>query len=74
MLYTRKKAKVTLNDEEGHFGHQVAATLRRYTPRQRAIAKLTIQQVLTDIEFSQDITTLPMSYSLSIPTNCYNEP
>ena len=33
-------------DEEAHFGNQVAATLRRFTTRQKAIAKLQIDQVL----------------------------
>ena len=42
-----KKAKTVTIDEEGHFGQQVTASLRQYTPRQRAIAKLRIQQVLT---------------------------
>lgn len=74
-----KKVKTVTNDEEGHFGQQVAATLRRYTPRQRALAKLRIQQVLTDVEFPPEFTspgnhfsTSPMSYSSSIPTNYYN--
>ena len=41
-------------DEAGHFGHQVAATLRRFTNRQKAIAKLQIQQVLVSVEFPPD--------------------
>ena len=75
-----KKAKTVTIDEEGHFGKQVAASLRRYTPRQRAIAKLRIQQVLTEVEFPPEFmsptgnhfSTPPMSYSSSIPTNYYN--
>ena len=38
-------------DEEGHFGHQVAATLRRLTTKQKVIAKLQIDQVLVNVEF-----------------------
>lgn len=49
-----KKPKV--NDEEGYFGQVIAATIRRLTPRQKAMAKLRIQQVLTDIEFPPDYT------------------
>ena len=46
-----EEGKSLMNDEEGHFGMQVAATLRRLTPRQKAIAKLRIDQVLVDVEF-----------------------
>ena len=38
-------------DEEAHFGNQVAATLCRFTTRQKAIAKLQIDQVLVNVEF-----------------------
>ena len=43
--------KPTEEDEEGHFGHIVAATLRRLPPRQRAQTKLVIYQILVDSEF-----------------------
>ena len=46
-----KQARVTHMDEEGHFGNQVAATLRRLTTRQKAITKLQIDQVLVNVEF-----------------------
>ncbi len=48
-----KKQKIG-EDEEGLFGKQVAATLRRFNPHQKAIAKLQIQQTITNIEFSVD--------------------
>ena len=38
-------------DEDGLYGRQLAAKLRRFPSQQKAIAKLRIQQVLTDIEF-----------------------
>lgn len=38
-------------DEEELFVLHVAATLRRFTNRQKAIAKLRIQQVLVEVEF-----------------------
>lgn len=39
-------------DEESLFGGQIATTLQRFNNRQKAQAKLLIQQVLLDIEFS----------------------
>ena len=42
-------------DEDQLFGLQVAATLRRLTNRQKADAKLKIQQVLLEVEFPNDI-------------------
>ena len=38
-------------NEETHFGLQVAETLRRFSPKQKALAKLQIDQVLFNIEF-----------------------
>ena len=49
-LQERRRERVCL-DEAGHFGHQIAATLRRFTPRQMALAKLQIEQVLFNVEF-----------------------
>ena len=46
-------------DEEGHFGQQIAATLRRFTPRQKALAKLQIEQVLFSVEFPPEETFYP---------------
>ena len=43
-------AERTQIDEEGHFGLQIAATLRRLTNRQKALAKLQIHHVLINIE------------------------
>ena len=45
------------------FGKQVAAVLCRLTPRQKAIAKLHIQQILTDIEFPDQATSTSMNLS-----------
>ena len=41
------------SDKDGLFGRQIAATLRRFTTQQKAIAKLRFQQILVDIEFGQ---------------------
>ena len=38
-------------DEETHFGLQVAETLRRFSSKQKALAKLQIDQVLFNVEF-----------------------
>lgn len=62
-----KKPKVISDDEEGHFGQQVAATLSHFTPRQRAIGKLRVQQVLTDIEFTPKFGSSPGSQSFLTP-------
>ena len=67
-----KKPKVISDDEEGHFGQQVAATLRRFIPRQRAISKLRIQQVLTDIEFASEFGSSPGNQSFSTPPMPYS--
>lgn len=40
-------------DEEELFGMHIAAVLRRLTNRQKAMARLRIQQVLTDVEFPE---------------------
>ena len=40
-----------VSDEEELFGKHVAAVLRRLPNREKAMAKLQIQQVLTNIEF-----------------------
>ena len=45
-----EERKSLMNDEEGYFGMQVAATLRRLTSRQKAIAKLRIDQILVDVD------------------------
>ena len=42
-------------DEDGLFGRQLAATLRRFPSHQKAVAKL-IQQILMDIEFGTDMS------------------
>ena len=44
----------TAEDEDGLFGWQLAATLRRFPSHQKAAAKLRIQQILMDIEFGTD--------------------
>lgn len=47
---------VAEEDEEGLFGRQLAATLRRFPSHHKAAAKLRIQQVLLDIEFGSDMS------------------
>ena len=42
------------DDEEELFGRTVAATLRRLSQRQRAVAKMRIQTMLLDIEFPEE--------------------
>ncbi|KAL5482216.1 hypothetical protein EMCRGX_G022513 [Ephydatia muelleri] len=55
-LQDNKMSKTEECDEDGNFGQQIAATLRRVTPRQKAIAKLRMQQILVDTEFSEPIS------------------
>jgi RNA binding exosome subunit len=43
-LQESKSAKTDV-DEEGHYGEQIAATLHRFTPRQKALAKMKIQRI-----------------------------
>ena len=63
MLQESRKKKEEL-DDEGHFAHHVAATLRRFNSRQKAVAKLRIEQVLVDVEFTQDhYSTPPVNYN-----------
>ena len=49
-------------DEDEHFGRQIAATLRRLPSRQKAMAKLHMQQVLVDAEFSEEPQSTNDSY------------
>jgi hypothetical protein len=56
-LQESKKAKI--DDEEGHYGEQIAATLRRFTPRQKALAKMKIQELLFNIEFESEPVISP---------------
>lgn len=49
-------------DAEGHFGEHVAATLRRFTPQQRAFAKLEIDRVLVNVEFPSTPNHPPSGY------------
>lgn len=41
-------------DDEEFFGRHISAALRRLGPKQRALAKLQIEQVLVNIEFPND--------------------
>ena len=54
-----KKAqqKNDILDEEDLFGRQVSSVLRRLPDRQRALAKIKVQQLLFDIEFSEGGST-----------------
>lgn len=42
---------------KGHYAEQVAATLRRFTPRQKAMAKMKIQELLFNVEFGSEPST-----------------
>ena len=50
----RAQRQVVSDDEDVLFGRQIAATLHRLTSRQKAVAKLRIQQVLIDVEFPDE--------------------
>ena len=53
-----------IETEEALFGRQVAAVLHRLAPRQKAVAKLRIQQILTDAEFPDKAAiAMPMNFS-----------
>ena len=54
-------------DDSELFGKQVGATIRRFNPRQRAQAKLRIQQVLVDVEFPESV----QGSSYGMPMNPY---
>ena len=41
-------------DEEDHFGYQIAAVMRRLPIQKRSLAKIKIQQLLHEIEFSEE--------------------
>ena len=43
-----------VEDEDELFGKQVAMVMRRLTSKQKAMAKLQIQQVFLDVEFPPD--------------------
>ena len=57
-----RRARRHEQDEEELFGKHIAAVLRRFSPRQRAQARLRIEQVLIDVEFPDDTHT-HMQYS-----------
>ena len=48
----KAEAEAAENNAEMYFGKNVGETLRLMTPRQKAIAKARIQQVLLEVEFS----------------------
>ena len=50
-------------DEEDHFGQQIAAVLRRLPNRDKALAKLKIQQTQFEFEFPES-ANIPASPSL----------
>ena len=51
-----------IDDEDELFGRQIAAVLRRFTKRQKAVAKLRIHNVLLDVEFPEET---PQTYPFS---------
>ena len=48
-------------DEEDHFACQIATTLHRLPDRRRALAKIQIQQLLFNLEFSEADASPPPS-------------
>ena len=50
LLKDRREVEKPRNPET-NYGLEVAETLNRFTPRQRSLAKLRIQQILFEIEF-----------------------
>ena len=57
----RALAQKQEEDDDQLFGRQIAITLHRLTTKQKAIAKLRIQQVLIDVEFPEE-TNVANSY------------
>lgn len=57
-----RRAKKQEQDEEELFGKHIAAVLHRFSPRQKAQARLRIEQVLIGVEFPDDTHT-HMQYS-----------
>ena len=49
-------------DEEDHYRQSVAGTLRKMSPEQRALAKIRIQQILYEIQYSVPQAPHPGSY------------
>ena len=49
-------------DEEDHYGQSVAGTLRKMSPEQRALAKMRIQQILYEIQYSMPQAPYPGNY------------
>ena len=49
-------------DEDSLFGQSIAASLKKMDPRKKALAKIKLQQVLFDIEFST-----PAPYPTQLP-------
>lgn len=57
---------LTIKDDEHElFGHQIAATLRRLSHKQKAICKLQMQQILVNIEFPDEHTQQHYHYEQS---------
>ena len=55
----------TRNKKElySHFAHHIAGTPCRFNPRQKARAKLRMEQVLVDVEFEENYFTPPVNYN-----------
>ena len=56
---------------ETNYGLEIAETINRFTPRQRSLAKLRIQQVLFEIEFPNDVCMQPPPSMGYEQNNCY---
>ena len=70
MRLQEKKPKI-MDDEEAHFGKQIAANLRRFNPQQKSMAKLQIQQTLTQIEFTPEFLPQSVSHIKTPPITYY---
>lgn len=63
LMHNLSQMSAANDDEEELFARQIAATLRRFTNRQKAFAKLRIQSVLIDVEFSpEEQHSVPHTY------------
>lgn len=60
----RKAPEPTKPDEDDMFGHMIAATLKKLTSQQSSFAKLKMQQLLYDLQFSPNTLYFSQQESL----------
>ena len=56
-------SETTSPDEDDLFGQSVAATLKNLSPRQKALAKMRMQQLLYEVQFCPPQHPLPPAFS-----------